>query len=351
MLTSLKVYSPGYQAVEWGFAHQQCADFDTVMQQPHKIAVLPVFYNNPTGFAWNPAFENLTLEKFDLVLFTDIEFRTQKQICEWINTINCPPYLLCIGGLHKGESKSDRVVYRPYWSFNFLQWAKYKEVWTDQRPFLFDCLFGARREHRDYVMLALQNSNLLDQSIVNYRDVFLGNTLDCVTDRVQAEFPTVEMHYPYVSPNLDPAWEVSSKIDNTISHHVPWEIWQRCYYHILVETLGTGADTFFMSEKAGRAFYAKRMFVHFGTVGYLAGLKHLGFETFGSVLDESYDVIQDDIKRWHCAFEQVKFLSQQNHPVIMHQVRPIVDHNHNRLLELKQELLKRMQSMIYANLK
>lgn len=351
MLTSLKVYSPGYQAVEWGFTHQQCADFETVMQQPHKIAVLPVFYDDPKGFAWNPAFENLQLQQFDLVLFTDIEFRTQKQICAWIDTVDCPSYLLCVGGLHRGESESDRVVYRPYWSFNFLQWAKYQEVWSDQRPFLFDCLFGARREHRDFVMLSLQESGLLAQSIVNYRDIFWGNTVDRVTDRVQAEFLLTQMQYPYVSPNLDPAWEVSTKLDNTISHHVPWEIWRRCYYHILVETLGTGADTFFMSEKAGRAFYAKRMFVHFGTVDYLAGLKKLGFETFGNIIDESYDTVQDDIQRWHRAFDQVEFLSQQDHVAIAHRSKPIVDHNHNRLLELKQQILERMQAMIYANLK
>jgi len=106
-----------------------------------------------------------------------------------------------------------------------------------------------------------------------------------------------------------------------------------------------------MSEKAGRAFYAKRMFVHFGTVDYLAGLKKLGFETFGNIIDESYDTVQDDIQRWHRAFDQVEFLSQQDHVAIAHRSKPIVDHNHNRLLELKQQILERMQAMIYANLK
>ena len=91
--------------------------------------------------------------------------------------------------------------------------------------------------------------------------------------------------------------------------------------------------------------------MHFGTANYLAGLRQLGFRTFDCILDESYDAVEKDIDRWRGAFEQVKFLSQQDHPAVMQKIKPVVDHNHNRLLELKQEILQQMQAMIQSNLK
>ena len=69
---TLKVFSPGYQATEWGFGYDQIVDIDTALAQPHKIAVMPVFYSLPNKFDYKPEFIEYPLHKFDLVLFTDI---------------------------------------------------------------------------------------------------------------------------------------------------------------------------------------------------------------------------------------------------------------------------------------
>ena len=349
-LSQLCVYSPGYQATEWGFDYSEIVDLPTALAQPTRIAILPVHYNNPKNFAYRSEFDNLDLTLFDLVVFHDIEFRRQTELIEWIATTGVKNWLLCVGGLHADETLDPRTVYRPTWSFTFLQWTPPREDFPLERPFLFDSLCGARREHRDYVMLALSKSGLLDKSIATYRDIFVGNYFTKTPNRVKEEFPDQQLIWPYVSPNLDPAWEVKEQLDNSISGIAPWEIYNRCYYSILLETLCIG-DCFLMAEKIGKCLYARRLFVHFGTAHWLEKLRLFGFQTFSSVLDESYDNINDDIKRWQAAFEQVKWLSNQNHTELLQKVKPILDHNHARLYAFRQEKFDEMRAMVVSHVK
>lgn len=349
-LSQLCVYSPGYQATEWGFDYSEIVDLPTALAQPTRIAILPVHYNNPKNFAYRSEFDNLDLTLFDLVVFHDIEFRRQTELIEWIATTGVKNWLLCVGGLHADETLDPRTVYRPTWSFTFLQWTPPREDFPLERPFLFDSLCGARREHRDYVMLALSKSGLLDKSLATYRDIFVGSHFTKTPNRVKEVFPDQQLIWPYVSPNLDPAWEVKEQLDNSISGIAPWEIYNRCYYSILLETLCIG-DCFLMAEKIGKCLYARRLFVHFGTAHWLEKLRLFGFQTFSSVLDESYDNINDDIKRWQAAFEQVKWLSNQNHTELLQKIKPILDHNHARLYAFRQEKFDEMRAMVVSHVK
>jgi hypothetical protein len=148
-----------------------------------------------------------------------------------------------------------------------------------------------------------------------------------------------------VSPNLKPEWEVRENLDNSISSIEPWEIYNRTYYSILVETLGTG-NCYLMAEKIGKCLHAKRLFVHFGVAHWMKTLRSFGFKTFDSIIDEGYDDIEDDVARWSAAFDQVKWLSQQDHAGILTQAKPILDHNHHRLYQFRQEKFDEMQNMI-----
>lgn len=341
------VYSPGFQAISWGFDYSQIVDLSTALAQPTRIAVLPVYYDTPGRSSYSPELFNLQIDQFDLVLFTDIECHTQAELINWINTTAANTWLLSMGSINPNEILDSRAVYRPYWSFNFLQWNPPREDFPLDRQFLFDCLCGARREHRDYAMMSLDKHNLLEKSLATYRNIFQG---DDIHRRITVEFPDQTIKWPYVSPNLNPQWEVQEELNNSISSIVPWEIYNRCWYTILMETLGTG-ECYFMTEKTGKCLHARRLFVHFGVPGLLEKLRRFGFETFSSVLDESYDQRQVDIFRWRDAFEQVKYLSQQNHRALLEKVRPILDHNHHRLYQFRQEKYDEMRCIIEPYLK
>jgi hypothetical protein len=194
-------------------------------------------------------------------------------------------------------------------------------------------------------MLALDRSGLIDQSIATYRDVFVGGDCTSTPWDVQEEFPNQKVLWPYISPNLDPEWEIGTTIDHTVSGIVPWGIYNRTYYSILMETLGYG-NTYLMAEKVGKCLFGRRLFVHFGSANWLSKLKSFGFETFDSILDESYDSMSlIDVQRYKAAFEQIEWLSKQNHPALLQKVRPILDHNHDTLYRFKEQKLIEMRRL------
>ena len=64
----------------------------------------------------------------------------------------------------------------------------------------------------------------------------------------------------------------------------------------------------------------------------LRNLKQLGFQSFDSVIDESYDAIEDNNTRFRHAMEQVKYLCEQPQQEILDKIKPIVDHNFNVMM-------------------
>lgn len=349
-LSHLRVYSPGYQAIEWGFAYDQIVDLPTALQQPCSIAVMPVFYSLPHKHEYNIDICALDLGQFDLVLFTDIEWHSKTELLAWIDSTGVENWLLHVAGLWLDEPANPRVIYRPAWSFNFLRWNPPREDFPTQRPFAFECLLGARREHRDFVMLSLQQSGLLRENLVTYRDIFMGHWIEQTPEKISTLFANQSLMYPYVSEHLDPAWEVKSQMDNSVSGLVPWEIYNRTWFSVVCETLSSGR-VFLSAEKIAKCLQARRLFVVFAIQNFLQHYQDWGFETFGDVIDESYDREANDILRWQQAFAQIQSLCNQNLPAVLQKLRPRLDHNHHRLYQLEREIKHSMHELIAGYLK
>jgi hypothetical protein len=160
-------------------------------------------------------------------------------------------------------------------------------------------------------------------------------------------FPGQSLLWPYVSDNLDPAWEVADNITHSVSQTIPEKIYEKTWYSILCETVHTGT-TFFMAEKFTKTVMAKRAFVMFGPQGYLSRLRELGFQTFGSVINEDYDNESRDTVRFQLAWSQVLSLSQQDPVAVYDRLQSTLDHNQkhiatlwNRTVQDRQTLLKK----------
>jgi hypothetical protein len=87
------------------------------------------------------------------------------------------------------------------------------------------------------------------------------------------------------------------------------------------------AKSVFFTEKTAKPIIARRLFVMFAGQGYLARLQQLGFRTFDSIIDESYDQESDPVRRWGMACDQLLLLTQKPQDQVLTQIKPIVDHN------------------------
>lgn len=344
---NLPIYAPVWNvmaAQDWNlkFTH----DLSAVMSAPFRIAAVPVLCSETFEFSYNPEAELLPWADFDLVILTDIEFRCTSEIDAWASKVGIQRYILAVGGEYTNKLvDSATTVWRPWWAYNLMQLNLCRPTYRPSKPYQFDVLLGARRPHRDYVMLGMQTSGLIDSSIVTYREVFNGGYVDHYSQQVAEQFPGTNLEFPYVSPNLDPGWEVQSEINNSVSPFVPYSIYDQTDYTVICETLGTHTE-FFMSEKTAKAFMAQRVFVMFANYQFLKHLHKHGFKTFESVIDESYDNVLDPVDRYTRAWQQVLWLAKQDPTEIYGTLLPVLQHNQTRLYQLQQETKQHMLKIL-----
>lgn len=344
------IYNPCYRVLDvardWNI-DLACVttDLELVRRQPFRIAALRVFYNQPTIHGYESELSDLDASQFDFVILSDAEYHQPKDVLSWINSSGIENYVLATSGQFHNFVFTDRIIYRNFWLPRFLEVNTYQETFADIKPYLFDALLGARRPNRDFFMLAAEHHELLNLGISTYRLGFPGGFVDNYTDAVVNAYPNTKLHYPYVSPNLDPLWEPCQEITNTISFYTPFNIYRNTWYSVLCETISYGRD-FFLSEKTMKAFYAQRLFVHIGAQYFLQRLHNLGFETFGDIIDEGYDRESNAVRRYQRAFDQIIALSKENHSNLYYKLRPRLEHNHHWLVVQKERSLQSMSELL-----
>ena len=338
------IYCPyEWVANDWGLTN--------ISQDPTcRIATLPVNFNQKHAWCYDKKFENIQLSHYDLVILSDIEYERCDQIHAWAMQNKIQKYILATGGITPNDRVDARtIVYRPWWCYNLLRYNQYQEYADKQKPFLFDVLLGARRPHRDFVMLGMESLDLLKSSVVTYREIFTsGAVVDHQTEEFASIFREYKLKYPFVSNNLLPHWEVQDQLEKSISRLIPWQIYKHTWYTVVAETLGTGS-TFFLSEKTTKPLFAQRLFVIFSNAYFLRGLQDLGFATFGDIIDESYDECLVDSQRFSKALEQLRYLSQQDPVKVYQKILPRLQHNHRRLFELRNQTKTKMKDILQQN--
>jgi hypothetical protein len=94
----------------------------------------------------------------------------------------------------------------------------------------------------------------------------------------------------------------------------------------------------FCTEKTTQSLMSKRPFIMIGPCGNLQHLRDRGFKTFHSIINESYDDIEDPNKRLEAVMQLVLELdkkSQQELNDMVYAVKDTLIHNHSLILEKK----------------
>jgi hypothetical protein len=215
------------------------------------------------------------------------------------------------------------------------------------KPFYFDALLGWKKPHRDFLYESIHALHLQQKIITTYMDSPIKKF-------------DIKKHFVW-EPEIKKFYNSVDNFSNTVEYHghemslariLPIQIYNQTAYSIVAET---GADNryCFFTEKTAKPIMARRLFVMFSSRGFLRNLKAIGFKTFDTVIDESYDLIYNDQDRWSAAFEQVQRLCEMDQSTVFAKIASAVEHNYNLLMntDWNQRMLDQIQEKINSETK
>lgn len=127
-----------------------------------------------------------------------------------------------------------------------------------------------------------------------------------------------------------------------------WPVYQKIALDIVAETVFHYPCPY-VSEKTTRPILLQRMFVIAGPAGMLSLLRQQGFETWGDILDESYDQIADPCVRLRSVIKTVEDFMALDLNFVKHYLEKNVSklrHNFENLRVLKDKENQNLLSIV-----
>lgn len=220
--------------------------------------------------------------------------------------------------------KNDKLIFYGYWNDGVQQVYKNLPHKLNEllpyknKEFYFDALLGRPKMHRDFIFNQINQSK---NFFCNYVDI------------METGWVTVDGVKYISSERTRPAEFVDYFGVQTHSCNVlPIDIYNKCAYSLVAETEFNNYNSYY-TEKIIKPIMAKRLFVVFSGKDYLKNLRKQGFKTFDSIIDETYDSIENYTERMNLAWKQVEWLCRQKQEEIFKKIKPICEHNFTILNE------------------
>jgi hypothetical protein len=216
---------------------------------------------------------------------------------------------------------------------------------TFDQPITVKFSLMSRRYVLDRLLLLCEliNNDLINEFSYSFHNAnpYTNQITHIDITALPVEYQTVKIqdwinNMPYYINNSHDNWmeQFSNKMYNTIL---------QSSIHIVVETIfcetiyGYNQDKLvpWITEKTFKAIACKKVFLCYGMPGTLKTLQQMGFKTFSSVIDESYDSIVDHTERRKALVNEIKRLSLLSSSELVSKLNDIVEYNF-QLLKQKQ---------------
>jgi hypothetical protein len=192
----------------------------------------------------------------------------------------------------------------------------------------FNRLVSNDRSYRCYFVSLLAEKSLLKQGQVSFGlDTEQASWQYEILDTNTKLSPTAIAHIQTHLPN-EPLIIDSEHVLGSASADIP-----RCVndslWHVVTETVFY-YDKLHLTEKIFKPIVMKQPFMLVAAPGNLAYLKSYGFKTFEGIIDESYDLIQDNDQRIEAVVDQLAWycsLSTEEKQQVIEAIAPIVEYN------------------------
>ena len=195
----------------------------------------------------------------------------------------------------------------------FWSYMKYKylnhNLHIDHTNKKFDMLYLNKfpRKHRTGLYNQIKDNGLLENSLYSF--VRLQNPIRLPQEY---ELPLLgSKDYPWIGLDQD-------------LYEKPYN---ETKFSLISETNDANGEVF-ITEKLWKAIICKHVFVVHGNLNYLKTIKDLGFRTFDSLFDESYDSETDKNKRISKIVETCKSLIKKDWQELYQESKDIREHNY-----------------------
>lgn len=203
-----------------------------------------------------------------------------------------------------------------------------------EKPYKFLFLNGVYRTHRRWLVDAWQHNKLLDQALWTCLDRDLG------------PIKLLPPEYEYV--DYVDQLEIPTSV-NFVKNHLFKNTWGEVYinprayidtyFSVVTETVFDYPYSF-RTEKIWKPIAMGQPFVAVANSGYYRDLHHLGFKTFGHVIDESFDNISDNQLRLTRITDIVTELCQQDLALLLKECYNVCKYNQQHLAEMRLKVRK-----------
>ena len=234
------------------------------------------------------------------------------------------------------------------------------------KPYKFLFLNGRARPHRKYLYERLQRTGALDQALWTMLDAMpcVWRTFELNEEGVNVMATSTPLHRlpdyyeveRYRDPVFGPIVLDRSNLKQELFNREWGEIYLEpapyidTYFSLVTETICAESNYSFRTEKIAKPLAIGHPFIVASTPGFYRDLHALGFQTFGHVIDESFDQIENAQDRMDRIVSIVTDLCQQDLASFLKECYNTCKYNQQHLLELRtqvrQEFPYRFQQFI-----
>ena len=244
--------------------------------------------------------------------------------------------------------------------------ARSQEIYAkSSKPYKFLFLNGRTRTHRKYLMERFRFSGLLDQSLWSWLDltvgyskdiVFINNRLDLVGQ--PHEIKLLPPQYEYVAYRnrindieSDKQFVKYDLFNNEWGEiYIQPEAYIDTYFSVVTETVFDYPYSF-RTEKIWKPMAMAHPWIAVANQGYYRDMHNLGFQSFGHLIDESFDQIPNSQDRIARIAQVVEDLCQQDLAQFLKECYTICKYNQQHLAHMRVKVRQEFPDRFFEFLK
>lgn len=209
---------------------------------------------------------------------------------------------------------------------NQLAQQEYTNTWTSHRPYKFLFLNGRARPHRKTLLKRLES--LLSDALWTNLDSNAGPVKVLPTSY---EFDFYQGRQSLVADSGYVKYDLFNNDWGEI--YLKADPYRDTYFSLVTETVFEYPYSF-RTEKIAKPLAIGHPFVVAANQGFYRDLRNLGFHTFNNLIDESFDLIEDNEQRLERIAQEVEWLCSQDLAKFSEEAYNVCKYNQQLLAEL-----------------